>query len=129
MPLVKVDIVKGRNEADIKALLDAIHRVVLSAFKVPQGDRYQILNEHAPGRMIIEDTGLGIPRTEDVVVVQLTTRPRPRDQKEAFYHALTQELAEQCGIAPSDVVITLVENSDEDWSFGHGRAQFLTGEL
>jgi len=26
-------------------------------------------------------------------------------------------------------MVTLVENSDEDWSFGHGRAQFLTGEL
>jgi hypothetical protein len=29
----------------------------------------------------------------------------------------------------SDVVVSIVTNSDEDWSFGNGRAQFLTGEL
>ena len=34
-----------------------------------------------------------------------------------------------CGIPPSDVMVTVVENTDEGWSFGRGRAQFLTGEL
>jgi len=27
------------------------------------------------------------------------------------------------------VVVSFVENGDEDWSFGLGRAQFLTGDL
>ena len=26
-------------------------------------------------------------------------------------------------------LVSIVENTDEDWSFGLGRAQFLTGEL
>jgi len=26
-------------------------------------------------------------------------------------------------------VVSIVENSDEDWSFGQGRAQFLEGDL
>jgi hypothetical protein len=26
-------------------------------------------------------------------------------------------------------VVSFVENGDEDWSFGLGRAQFLTGDL
>lgn len=30
---------------------------------------------------------------------------------------------------PADLIVSITENSDEDWSFGHGRAQFLTGEL
>jgi hypothetical protein len=38
-------------------------------------------------------------------------------------------LRTRCGTAPSDVVVSVVENSDADRSFGHGRAQFLTGEL
>jgi hypothetical protein len=38
-------------------------------------------------------------------------------------------LERTCGIPPSDVVVSIVTNSDEDWSFGNGRAQFLTGEL
>jgi hypothetical protein len=30
---------------------------------------------------------------------------------------------------PADLVVSLTENDDEERSFGHGRAQFLTGEL
>jgi hypothetical protein len=46
-----------------------------------------------------------------------------------FYRLLVEALQAKCAIAPSDVVVSMVANTDEDWSFGHGRAQFLTGEL
>ena len=79
--------------------------------------------------MIIEDTGLGIKRTPNMLVLQVTTRPRSRSMKQAFYKMLAEKLEAECRIAPSDVVVTFVTNTDEDWSFGLGRAQFLTGEL
>lgn len=129
MPLLRFDLIEGRSDAELQALLDAAHDAMLAAFKVPAGDRYQIVNEHKPSRMIVEDTGLGIARTRNVVFLQVTTRPRPREQKELFYKLLVEALQARCGIAPSDVVVSMVANSDEDWSFGHGRAQFLTGEL
>jgi phenylpyruvate tautomerase PptA (4-oxalocrotonate tautomerase family) len=129
MPLLRFDLIEGRTNAELQALLDAAHRAMLAAFKVPERDRYQIVNEHKRSRMIIEDTGLDIPRTDKLVFVQVTSRPRGREAKEAFYRLLTEELEKSCAIAPSDVVVSIVENSDEDWSFGHGRAQFLTGEL
>lgn len=129
MPLLRFDLLEGRSDADLKELLDAAHRAMLAAFKVPPGDRYQIVTEHAPSRMIIEDTGLNIPRTPNVVFVQVTTRPRSREMKETFYALLVAELEKSCGISPSDVVVSFISNTDEDWSFGHGRAQFLTGEL
>jgi len=129
MPLLRFDLIEGRTDDEMKALLDAAHRAMLAAFKVPERDRYQIVHEHAPSRMIVEDTGLGIPRTDKVVVLQMTSRPRKRKQKEAFYRLLCEELETSCGIAPSDVVVSIVENTDEDWSFGLGRGQFLTGEL
>jgi len=59
----------------------------------------------------------------------VTSRPRGREAKQAFYRLLTEELERSCGIVPSDVVVSIIENTDEDWSFGLGRAQFLTGEL
>lgn len=129
MPLLRFDLLEGRTDAELKTLLDAAHRAMLAAFKVPPGDRYQIVVEHKPSRMIIEDTGLGIPRTDKVVFLQVTTRPRSREMKEKFYKLLVDELKSSCGIEPSDVVVSMVSNTDEDWSFGLGRAQFLTGEL
>ncbi len=129
MPLIRIDVIEGRSEAEIKALLDAAHRAMLATFNVPPRDRYQIVQQHPRAHMIVEDTGLGIERSDKVVVVEVTTRPRKKKLKEAFYRLLCEELEEACGLAPSDVMVTMVENSDEDWSFGHGRAQFLTGEL
>ncbi len=129
MPLLRFDLIEGRTEEELTALLDAAHRAMLEAFKVPVRDRYQLVHEHKPSRMIVEDTGLGIPRTDKVVFLQVTSRPRKREQKEAFYRLLCEELQSACGIAPSDVVVSIVENTDDDWSFGLGRAQFLTGEL
>jgi len=129
MPLLRFDLIEGRTPDELQTLLDAAHRAMLAAFKVPARDRYQIVTEHKRGHMIVEDTGLGIPRTDKVVFLQVTSRPRGREAKEAFYRLLAEELEKSCGIAPSDLVVSIVENADEDWSFGLGRAQFLTGEL
>jgi phenylpyruvate tautomerase PptA (4-oxalocrotonate tautomerase family) len=129
MPLIRIDVIEGRSDDEIKTLLHAAHRAVIGAFGVPIRDRYQILQEHPRSRMVIEDTGLGLKRSDKLVVVQVTSRKRKKKQKEAFYRLLCAELERECGIAPADVMVTIVENDDEDWSFGEGRAQFLTGEL
>jgi phenylpyruvate tautomerase PptA (4-oxalocrotonate tautomerase family) len=129
MPLLRIDVIEGRSEAELKELLDGMHCAMLAAFKVPKRDRYQIVHEHPAAEMRIEDTGLGIPRTERVVMVQVTTRPRSRLEKQNFYELLCQELARCCDMKASDVVVSITQNDDEDWSFGYGRAQFITGEL
>ncbi len=129
MPMVRIDLMHGRNPASIKKLCDAVHAAVLEAFDVPAGDRYQIVHEHSAHTLIIEDTGLGIDRSEKVVVISVVSRPRGEDAKVAFYRIVCERLQQDCGIAPSDVVINISTNSDADWSFGYGRAQFLTGEL
>lgn len=129
MPLLRIDLYEGRSDAELVKLLDTIHAVMLEAFKVPARDRYQIVAEHRPSRMLMEDTGLDIPRTRDFVMIQVTTRPRTREMKETFYRRMAEELDKQCGVKPSDVMMNFVTCTDEDWSFGYGRAQFLTKEL
>jgi len=129
MPLLRIDIVEGRNAQEIQTLSNAIHRAMLKAFGVPERDRYQIIGEHKASQLIAEDTGLGLPRTKDFVLIQVTTRPRTTTEKQAFYRLITEELKAACNIESSDVMITMVQNTDEDWSFGLGRAQFLTGDL
>jgi hypothetical protein len=49
--------------------------------------------------------------------------------KERFYALLVESLGTRCGVAPEDIMVSCVENSDADWTFGFGRAQFLVGEL
>jgi hypothetical protein len=129
MPLLCFDLIQGRSEKQIDRILNVTHEVLVKSFNVPERDRYQIVREHEPSRMIVEDTGLGIERTPNMLVLQVTTRPRSRAMKQAFYRSLAEKLEAECGIAPNDILVTFVTNTDEDWSFGFGRAQFLTGEL
>jgi phenylpyruvate tautomerase PptA (4-oxalocrotonate tautomerase family) len=129
MPLVRIDALEGRSKDEVKTLLDAAHRAVLSAFGVPQRDRYQIYHEHPEGHMIVEDTGLGIARTKKVLVFTVVSMPRSQELKAKLYSELCRELKESCGIESSDVVVSIMSNAAHDWSFGNGRAQFVTGEL
>jgi hypothetical protein len=129
MPMLTFDIVEGRTDEQIQTMLDAAHRAVLTAFNVPERDRYQVVNEHKASRMVIEDTGLGITRTNNVVVVSVVSRERSERAKQFFYEELCRELEASCGIKPNDVVVSITINADVDWSFGNGVAQFITGEL
>jgi hypothetical protein len=126
---MRFDIIEGRTQEETKKLLDAAHRAMLIAFGVPERDRYQIVHEHPAAHMIIEDTGLDIARSRNMVVVTVNSRPRASEAKQKLYAELCRELKENCGIESSDVMVNIVTNTDADWSFGFGRAQFLTGEL
>lgn len=110
-------------------LADAVQDVMLDVFPAPERDRYQVVHEHRPGRIIAEDTGLGLTRTDGVVVVQVTQQGRDDQQKPALYAALATQLEARAGVRPEDLIVSVVANGPGDWSFGMGRAQFLTGEL
>jgi Tautomerase enzyme len=129
MPLLRFDFIEGRSESELKKVLDVTHEVLLETLQVPKHDRYQVVHEHKRSRVVIEDTGLGFVRSDKVVMLQITTRPRKREMNDAFYRLLVERLSASCGISPTDVIVNFVTNADEDWSFGAGRAQFLTGDL
>lgn len=129
MPLLQFDVIQGRSESELKTLLDAAHRAVLTAFNVPARDRYQIVHENKGYQMVFKDTGLDLPRTDNLVMVRVFTSPRSSEQKQLFMAELCRELEESCGILPTDVMMTFITNDKGDWSFGNGVAQYLTGEL
>ena len=48
MPLLKIDVIKGRSDETLATLLDTVHNAMVEAFQVPVRDRYQIVTEHEP---------------------------------------------------------------------------------
>jgi phenylpyruvate tautomerase PptA (4-oxalocrotonate tautomerase family) len=129
MPLVRIDVIKGRSPAQLRALADGVHDALVEAFDVPDRDRYHVITEHDPAHLVLLDTGLGIERSRNVVLLQITQQGRDRAKKAAAYARLAAVLGERGLAAPQDLVISVVGNGREDWSFGYGRAQFETGEL
>lgn len=129
MPLIQVDLLKQNDKERLRNILDTIHQCAVEAFDIPERDRYQIVNQHDPEEMILLDTGLGFERTKDQIVIRVTSKQRTQDKKELLYSLLGQRLKDRCQIEPQDLLVSIVENGDADWSFGFGKAQFLTGEL
>ncbi len=129
MPLLKFHLRKGRAPDEVEHLLDVAHGAMVRSFNVPERDRYQIVHEHEPSHFKALDTGLGIERSERFVLLEVVSRPRASAEKQAFYRNLCEALESECATKPSDVMVSIVENADEDWSFGHGRAQFVLGDL
>ncbi len=129
MPLVRIDVQVGHTPQQLRRIADTVQSVMLEVFAAPPGDRYQVITEHPVGQIIAEDTGLGFKRSEEVLVIQIFQQGRSEEQKKAAYAALAERLDADCGVAPSDLIISVVGNQREDWSFGLGRAQFLEGDL
>lgn len=129
MPLLRFDIIEGRDEKALQKLLDAAHNAMVEAFNVPERDRYQIVHQHPANELIIQDTGLGFRRSDDLVIISIVSKARTISQKQKLYALLAEKLESECGISPEDIMISITENGDADWSFGLGEAQFLTGKL
>jgi phenylpyruvate tautomerase PptA (4-oxalocrotonate tautomerase family) len=129
MPLVRIDVQKGRTSEELRRLADTIQDVMRDVFAAPPGDRYQIITEHLRGHIIAEDTGLGFERTDGIVIIQIFQQGRSTEQKVAAYAELAKRLDAECGVRPEDLIISMNANRHVDWSFGLGRAQFIDGSL
>jgi Tautomerase enzyme len=64
MPFLRVDAYEGRSKEQVKELLDAIHRAILSAFGVPLRDRYQVYQEHPESGCLVSRLSRARPLVE-----------------------------------------------------------------
>lgn len=129
MPLVRIDLNKGRHDVDVRAIADAVHLALVDEFHIPEGDRFQIITQHDHGEIIADDAGLGFQRDLEVVMINiLAQKGRSDEEKQALFAKIAENLG-KAGVAPENVFIGYDENTANDWSFGFGRSQYVTGEL
>jgi phenylpyruvate tautomerase PptA (4-oxalocrotonate tautomerase family) len=126
MPLVRIDLRRGRSAADRRAIADGVYQAMRETFAVPEHDRFIVINEHDDeANFDFDPAYLGIPRGDGLVLIQITANnTRTVEQKKALYARIAALLAERPGVRPEDVLINIVEVGKEDWSFGNGVAQY-----
>jgi len=125
VPLVRVDLVSGKP-ADYRSEIGAvIYDAMIETLGVPADDRFQVITEHPRENLVADPGYLGIIRTEDCVLIQVTLNAgRTVEVKRAFYRAVADGLHQRLGLRREDVFISLVEVPKENWSFGNGEAQY-----
>ena len=126
MPLVRVDLRKGKDAAYLQKVGRVVYEALLSV-GVPENDRFQIIGEHEAGNFLFDPDYLGIHRSDDLVIIQITwNEGRTVEQKKARYKSIADGLSATVGLRPEDVFINLVEVRKENWSFGNGLAQYAS---
>jgi len=129
MPLTRVSLIRGKSVAHRAAILEGIYLALRETFNVPEGDRFMTVSEHDPVDFDYGATYLGIARSDDLVIIQLTVSDRRTiAQKQALFARIAERLVADPGLRPEDIFINLVEVKPENWSFGHGLAQYALAQ-
>ncbi len=129
MPLVRIDLNDHHSKEQVRAIADAIHTAIVDVYQIPERDRFQIITRHAEDELIAEDAGLGFERSQNVVMIQIFTQEgRSPESKQRLYSRIAEKLGE-VGVDGKDIFLGYIENTYNDWTFGFGKAQYVTGEL
>ncbi len=125
MPLVRIDLKKGRPEGFGKQVGEIVYQTMVDTINVPKDDNFQVITEHGSSGLIYDPGYLGISRTDGVIFIQITLNEgRSVELKKALYKTLAERLHHQLGVRMEDVFVNLVEVKKENWSFGSGIAQY-----
>ena len=126
MPLVRIDLRRGKAPAYKKAICDGVYRALQETFNVPENDRFMIVNEHDAGNFDHAETYLGLSYSDDLVIIQITVSDtRTTATKQALFARIATLLTESPGLRKEDIFINLLECKTENWSFGNGIAQYV----
>jgi 4-oxalocrotonate tautomerase len=124
MPLARIDLLKGKDATYRQNVGRVVYEAMIRV-GVPEKDRFQIITEHDADNFLFDPTYLGIERSNDLIIIQVTWNDgRTVDQKKVFYKSIVDGLVDAIGIRPEDVLINLIEVKKENWSFGHGIATY-----
>jgi phenylpyruvate tautomerase PptA (4-oxalocrotonate tautomerase family) len=125
MPLTRVALRRGKSAEYKRAILDGIYAAQRETFRVPEDDRFMLIDEYDAENIKISYKYPGIAHSDDLLIIQLTVNnTRTTEQKKALYARIVDYLTKNPGVRQEDILINLVEVAKENWSFGAGMAPY-----
>src|ERR1700730_10301192 len=86
MPLARIDLPVGKSSEYRRGVADVVYNAMIATLNAPKDDRFQVISEHARDSLLIDPTYLGIERSADALIIQLTLNEgRTVEIKKAFY--------------------------------------------
>ena len=111
MPLVKINLIKGKTTDYKKTVFDCIHQGLIEALGISDWDRFQRIIEFDRS-----DFEAPAEKSDNFMIIELTIFPwRTKEQKKAAIEIITSKLVNELSIAPEDVFIIINEPPLENW--------------
>ena len=127
MPLVTINLRKGRPPKVRRAIADAVQAALVNILGLPDADRYQLVREYDPENFIHTDAYLDLEDSTDLLMIEIAfIEGRSDETKKALLKDLNRRLAATGSVRPNDVFVTIFEAGRANFSFGKGLAQRAT---
>ena len=114
MPLVRVEMLKGRSPEYKEKVLDCIHDALVDAINIEDWDRFQRIIEYDKN-----DFEFPSFKSDSFMIIELTIFPgRTKEQKGQVIEKITDNLGSRLSIDSGDVFIVINEPPLENWGIG-----------
>ena len=124
MPLVNVNLLKGRSTEEKDSIAASIQTALVSTLGVPEEDRYQLFNEYDAESFRHTSGFLGMTYTDQLLMIEITFLVgRDDEQKKALLAAINRNLVAAGVVGSDDVFVLITEIAGANVSFGRGLAQ------
>ena len=124
MPISQISLRAGKPDAYRQAIFDGLYRALRDALDVPEDDQFMTITEHDAANFRYGNA-FGIARSDDLVYIRIIVfDTRTAEQKKALFRRLAELLGKRPGIRPEDLFVNVLDAPKENWSVGHGLAQF-----
>jgi hypothetical protein len=124
VPLVKVNLLKGRSAEEKDAIAASIQTALVSTLEVHDDNRYQLFNEYVGENFRHTSAYLGMTYTDQLLVIEITVREGDDDgHKKSLLAAINRNLVAAGVVGGDDVFVLITEIGGANVSFGRGLAQ------
>lgn len=111
MPLVKIEIIKGKTLEYKKILMQSVHDSLVLSLNIEDDDRFQRLYE-----LDEENLERRQAKTDKFTLIELTILPgRSKEIKKCVIENITQLLWERLEIQATDIIIIMNEPPLDNW--------------
>src|SRR5919201_6733370 len=108
MPLVKVNLLKGRSPEEKDSIASSIQAALVSTLEVPEADRYQLFNEYDAQSFRHTSGYLGLTYTNQLLIIEITFLVGRDDEvKKSLLGEINRNLVAAGLVAAGDVVVLL----------------------
>lgn len=122
---MKIYAPKSKSTAELRKISDGVQDSLVAHANVPPNSRFFLFNRLDRDEIVADPSYGGVTRSKNVIFIEITLNAgRTIEVKKALYAGIASRL-ERVGVRPDDIVISLIEVTKENWSFGGGRATYV----
>lgn len=123
MPMIRFTTSYAYTTLEKAQISEIVQTCMEDYFDTPQNDCFHIFEQLPQGNIFVDaNYWVKSPRTEKFMLLYITSgKPRTAQQKSDLMQHVTAQLHQKLNIPEQDVMLVIVQNSAEDWCFGHAQ--------